>query len=58
MLPKNALVKAKKAVDGLMNLKCDIYEYSEITEDSITRSPFSTRVNMILSNLFAMAFST
>lgn len=22
---------------GLMNLKCDIYEYSEITEDSITR---------------------
>ena len=37
MLPKNALVKAKKAVDGLMNLKCDIYEYSEITEDSITR---------------------
>ena len=37
MLPKNALVKAKKAVEGLMNLKCDIYEYSEITEDSITR---------------------
>ena len=37
MLPKNALVKAKKVVEGLMNLKCDIYEYSEITEDSITR---------------------
>ena len=33
MLPKNALVKAKKVVEGLMNLKCDIYEYSEITED-------------------------
>lgn len=37
MLQKNALVKAKKAVEGLMNLCCDIYEYIEITEDSITR---------------------
>ena len=37
MLQKNALVKAKKAVESLMNLYCDIYEYSEVTEDSITR---------------------
>ena len=38
MLQKNALVKAKKAVESLMNLYCDIYEYSEVTEDSITKT--------------------
>lgn len=37
MLQKNALVKAKKAVESLMNLRCDIYEYIEITENCITR---------------------
>lgn len=36
MLQKNTLVKAKKAVESLMNLSCDIYEYQAVIQDGIT----------------------